>query len=492
MSLKTNQTFPWKTAGSFWIQQLAFLLVTFTALGFAVRFFTKEIFYFEHMPQDNVAKFDRTLAWTLWMFFFLSLANACFCAWYFFRPLGRLIEKARALRNRDFRDGGADLFSLEEPGEWADLDRQLAKIQRTLAQKRRDFAQEREELQAIVSSVEDSIVAIDQDSSVRYYNSKFAVLFKRKRREDLGSRIEEIFREPELLEALKKALEGNKPEDLVLSLLTSRGKAPRQFRVAVSPLRSEEENIVYGAVAVFHDETEAKTSEQVRIDFVANASHELRTPLTSIHGYLQTIKEDVAEGRTQDMERFLDIVIRNVERIKALVNDLLDISALESGAELKKDVVDTHLLTELVLNQLEGLRLDKKLVIKTKLNIPSIYADASRLEQVLINLTHNSMKYIPEGSEVLIQFLSYDSHFDALIVADNGPGIPSEAQDRLFDRFYRVDKGRTRDAGGTGLGLSIVKHIMVKHEGDVRVKSQLGVGTQFICLFPKRTLLRKN
>lgn len=487
VSQRHKTHFPWRIAGAFLVHQFVFAIILFISLGFATRFVTKRLFFFDHLPKAFVMEFDQNLSFILWSGFSIFALHSLFSAWYFFRPLSRLIQKARALRRQQFKEiAAADLFEIEEPGEWADLDRALVKIQGTLAQKRKEFTQERAELQAIVSSVDDSIVAINRELYVKYYNSRFAMLFKRRRSENLGDRIEEIFREPDLLQGFKVALTGQRPDELLLWMETSRHKLPRQYRIALSPLLNDEDGSVFGAVAVFHDETEARTAEQVRIDFVANASHELRTPLTSIQGYMQTIKEDLGTGRAQDIEKFVDIVLRNVDRLKALVNDLLDISALDSGSEIKKEGVDVVDLTDVVLRQLEGIRLDKNLKIKTRFDIQEVYGDFGKLEQVLLNLTHNSMKYISAGSEINIIFAEENEKYDVMIVEDNGPGIPIEHQDRLFERFYRIDKGRAREVGGTGLGLSIVKHIMVKHEGEVKLVSEPGQGTQFRCLIPKR------
>jgi two-component system phosphate regulon sensor histidine kinase PhoR len=228
-----------------------------------------------------------------------------------------------------------------------------------------------------------------------------------------------------------------------------------------------------------------KRAEKMRIDFVANVSHELRTPLTSIKGYTETLLQDLEEGRKADPE-FLRIILKNSNRLLDLINDLLDLSAIESGAdELHPARLD---LDEITHHALQGLQLsaeNKKSTLKTEILTPRLQADPKRVEQVITNLVDNAIKYCPPGSTITIQW-SKDPMDQAIIlkVLDNGPGIPEKYLERLFERFYRVDKGRSRDSGGTGLGLSIVKHIMQRHDGTVTVESFIGSGTTFICRFP--------
>ncbi len=456
-------------------------------MGLAIRYSAHEIFDFDYQSAGQVTEFDRFLTALSWGMLAVFLVHAAYTAWIFLGPLGRVLQKARYVRKKGFTGEILhERFDREEPGEWNDLDRALSKIKKSLDKKRRQYNREREELQAIVSSVKNSIVAIDTQHNVRYYNSQFAVLFKMKRKREMSERIEEIFREPSLLEAFKTAIEGGNPADLRLSLMTSRHKLPRNFNVSVSPLRNKDDNTAYGAVAIFHDVTEAQLAEKIRIDFVANASHELRTPLTSIHGYLQTLREDLAEGHTDQVDHYLNVVINNVERLKNLINDLLDLSSLESGAEIESEIEDPRLITESVLNQLDGLRSEKDILIVTKYDLDSIFVDGTKMEQVLTNLLHNALKYVPAHSKVEVIWTEHDSKTDKLIVSDDGPGIPVEHQERLFERFYRVDKGRDRSVGGTGLGLSIVKHILSKHGGEIRLISSPDKGTEFHCLFPKR------
>ncbi len=230
-----------------------------------------------------------------------------------------------------------------------------------------------------------------------------------------------------------------------------------------------------------------KKAEKMRIEFVANVSHELRTPLTSIKGYTETILQDVEEGKTADPE-FLKIILKNSNRLLALINDLLDLSAIESGAdELHRSELDTAEITAHVIKHLERFAESKQTLVEFKADIDVVLADPKRLDQVMTNLIDNAIKYCPPKSKIMVSWskeIRNQKKWIALRVSDNGLGIPVHHLDRLFERFYRMDKGRSREMGGTGLGLSIVKHIMQRHDGQVLVDSTVGSGTTFICLFP--------
>jgi two-component system phosphate regulon sensor histidine kinase PhoR len=255
--------------------------------------------------------------------------------------------------------------------------------------------------------------------------------------------------------------------------------------VKVSPLREEKGGQkLYGAMALFHDITEIKKAEQIRIEFVENASHELRTPLTSIKGFVDTLKEDVQAGRTDQAGYFLGVISKNVDRLSELVSDMLTLSSLESGAVVKKENIRPIEITQDLMERMSSLASEKQILIQVTNEADGLLADPRKVDQVLSNLVGNAIKYIPAGGRIQIRWEEDERHV-ILRVIDNGPGIAEVHLSRLFERFYRIDKGRSRDVGGTGLGLSIVKHIMQSHGGGVQVKSESGHGTEFICLFPK-------
>lgn len=455
-------------------------------VGFSIRYEAYELFSSTTDVNQALGQFDRYL--TSWFVVIVCLAAVYLLALtrVNYLPLGRLIQRARELRRSRGELTPAQLSHVnddadeDEPGEWSDLERVINRIHRDLKKQTSALAREHEELSALLSAVSDAILAVDKDGEALFYNSQFALLFKSKK----VSRLHEMFRSPEVLDAYTSVLRTGFGKTLTTTLVTHNEHTVRHFSVSVAPLKMKDEETVYGAVGVFHDVTELHKAEQIRIEFVANASHELRTPLTSVKGYLATLQEDVKAKRLDTSEKFLDIISRNVERLIHLTNDLLDLSSIESGAELRKVVVSTREITDAVQRSLEEKRKKKNIEISTDIQVETVIGDAVRVEQVLTNLVENAIKYTPEASHIHVSWKLAPNNDVLLSVLDNGQGIPREHHARLFERFYRVDMGRSREAGGTGLGLSIIKHIMLKHGGSIQVKSAPSEGSEFICRFP--------
>ncbi len=416
--------------------------------------------------------------------------GSAFFAYRFVEPLKRVILKALKISSKKYaNEFEEDDVLLEEPGEYQELEQALDAIRQKLKKRRLQLSHEREESQALMKSMDEAIVSVDLKQKLLFCNEKFATQFLgseliKLRNQGQQLELTDCLRKPEVLELFKKALGEGTSQSLNTELNTKMDSQLKYFSLRISPLKEEESRQVYGALALFHDITELKKAEKIRIEFVENASHELRTPLTSVKGYVETLREDVAAGRTEQMSYFLKIISKNVDRLTELVNDMLTISTLESGGPLRSEIVHLNLITEDVLSRLANLAVDKKIVIKSTLGVPTLKADAVKIEQILMNLVSNAIKYIPEGGLVEIKWYKNQNQQTELVVKDNGPGIPEEHIGRLFERFYRIDKGRSRDVGGTGLGLSIVKHIMQSHGGTVSVKSQIGQGSEFICTFP--------
>ncbi len=239
-----------------------------------------------------------------------------------------------------------------------------------------------------------------------------------------------------------------------------------------------------GTILVFHDLTRLKQLERQREEFVANVSHELRTPLSLIKGYVETLL-DGARDNPEVAERFLKIIERNTQRLDFLIQDLLTISALESG-RMKLDLapVNLHSLTEKVLGDLDSKAEAKKISLINELPELIANGDVNRLDQVLANLVDNAIKYGQNQGSVRVGGKTLTNGQLEVFVRDDGPGIPAESLDRVFERFYRVDKARSRDQGGTGLGLAIVKHIVHAHDGEVRCESVPGKGATFFFTLP--------
>lgn len=263
------------------------------------------------------------------------------------------------------------------------------------------------------------------------------------------------------------------------------GPPTRVLQVNAATVRDPEQSLI-GTILVFHDLTRIKQLENVRKEFVANVSHELRTPLSLIKGYVETLLDGAKEDPALTA-RFLQTIERHADRLTFLIDDLLAISQLESGhVAYNIQTVDLRGQVDRVCAELEVRALERHVELVNE--VPAdvwVRADADRLQQVLLNLIDNAIKYGRTAGSVRIGArLTLDSLVEGF-VSDDGPGIPAEAQPRVFERFYRVDRARSREQGGTGLGLSIVKHIIQTHGGEVDVESEPGRGTTFRFTLPR-------
>lgn len=246
----------------------------------------------------------------------------------------------------------------------------------------------------------------------------------------------------------------------------------------------EEDETGVGVLAVFHDLTALRRLEQLRRDFVANVSHELKTPLTSIVGFTETLL-DGASNDSETCREFLQIIYKEGLRLQRLVADLLDLSKIESKQlQIKMERVKVRTLVLDVVQTMEELLQSKGLKLETKIEPLTVNVDTDCVRQILVNLLANAMNYTPTGGRItLIIKGSLDGWY--LQISDTGIGIPEDDLPRIFERFYRVDKARSRDSGGTGLGLAIVKHLVELHSGEIEVASEVGIGSTFTVRFAK-------
>ncbi len=402
-------------------------------------------------------------------------------------PIGRILRQSQALLKADSLAVSAAVsfeeVSTDSHGEWSEIESNLSRVHQDFEKAKRRLERDRIELATVIGSLSDAILAVDPKGVPLFYNSRFAMLFMRNSRPE-ASTLWDLIREPQILDAYSAALNRAVPSATRTITLDFESEGRRQLALSVSPLKRPDHS-VYGAVGTFHDITEMKLAEQMRIDFVANVSHELRTPLTSIKGYSDTLQLDLKSGKAIDPD-FMSVISKNVNRLMSLIGDLLDLSSIESQAQsLQFEMLPTSEVTSRVLNQLSERFQSKGHSIRTQFEDPQVYADAGKLEQVLVNLLDNANKYAPPGGWISVNWTA-DGGDTILTISDSGPGIPAEHQARLFERFYRVDKARSRELGGTGLGLAIVKHILQRHEGSVSVSSPVGQGACFVCRFPKK------
>jgi two-component system phosphate regulon sensor histidine kinase PhoR len=340
-----------------------------------------------------------------------------------------------------------------------------------------ELRQQRQALNAIVGSMQEGLAVVDSSGRLLLTNASFRRLVGESKAD--GRYYWEVIREPDFVE-LVRSVTGDNPTAVRELELTG-----RDFACSANYLPAARQ-----VVLTLHDNSETTRSAQMKRDFVQNVSHELRTPLTAIKGFAETMEATIDEGNRP----YLDTIIRNTDRLVSLVQDLLTLSELEErGTELQLEDVDPKEVAEQMLKLFEKAARDKGLVLKLSASAwnGTVPADRFKLEQVFTNLLDNAIKYTEKG-EIEVT-LSRDSGIErdvsgvgrvVIEVRDTGPGIAPEHLPRVFERFYVVDKGRSRQLGGTGLGLSIVKHIVLLHGGEVSVRSTPGAGTTFRITLP--------
>lgn len=351
------------------------------------------------------------------------------------------------------------------------------------AQKRhyQETAQSEAEQQALFNSMSEGVLVLDQAGRVQLVNRSLQEFFGL-RTDVRGQTIMETFRLPELGDIARRL-----PQEKIVQAheLEMPGVQGRWLELNAAAV-FDRSGTQLGSIIVFHDLTRLKQLERTRQEFVANVSHELRTPLSLIKGFVETLL-DGAKNDPELATRFLRTIEKHTDRLTFLIEDLLTISRLESGQiVMNLHQVDLRQEVAHVLDDLQARAAEKAVVLKNE--IPEdlhARADSDRLEQVLFNLVENAIKYGHAEGTVSIGGRSNSDSKVELWVRDDGPGIPAESRDRIFERFYRVDRARSRETGGTGLGLSIVKHIVQAHGGEVWVKSELGEGTTFYFTLPE-------
>lgn len=337
--------------------------------------------------------------------------------------------------------------------------------------------------QTILGAMEDGVLVVDARSRITLMNPTFEKLFEL-RDPAVDVPLVEAVRHATLDQLIAEALLTGEVMRSELSVTDSRTRRERHIEVSAVPVRNANGEVT-GAVVLFHDITQLKRLDQVRRDFVANVSHELRTPLSILRGYIEVLLDE-PETSQEELRRILSIMERHSKRLQRLIGDLLSLAQLESSqAELELSVVRMdELFNNLIRDWKEKLSAKN---LKVTVDLPSegltLRADGTRLEEVLHNLLDNAIKFSPKNGEIRLQAASCGSNV-VLSVADNGIGISKEHLPRIFERFYRADKARSRELGGTGLGLAIVKHIAQLHGGRVEAESEGGRGTTIRVVLP--------
>ncbi len=364
-------------------------------------------------------------------------------------------------------------------GEVASLGQTFNDMSERLATRIARLEEDRQQLRAILSGMVEGVVALDAGQRILYANDRAMDLLELQMQSPVGRRLWEVVRQRGLLDVVQRALE--RPEPLQEEINWT-GATPRSLTLHAARLPGEPSR---GAVLVLHDTSELRRLERVRQEFVANVSHELKTPLSVIKACVETLQLGAMDD-VQHRGIFLERIAEQSERLHALILDLLSLARIESGAELFEfgavpvaSVVQGCL--ERHRTRAEGRRQTLCVTLPNGDGTEDeheVWADEEAFGQILDNLIDNAVKYTPEGGEIRVGWRS-DGEQVSLEVSDNGIGIPDHDLPRIFERFYRVDKARSREMGGTGLGLSIVKHLVQSLHGSIRATSQVGEGSTF-------------
>jgi len=391
------------------------------------------------------------------------------------RPINRMIHVSRR-----FSEGDFSRRILQSPkDEIGELANTLNKMAQDIEDKIKEVKTQNQKLAAIFNSMIEGVIVVDKEGHIISINPTIEKIFEVSKKDVEKKAFLEAIRNNDISDVISSVLKKGQP---VLEELTLMYPIRKISEVNATPIFDNNE--VAGCLVVIHDITEIRKLETVRSDFIANVSHELKTPLTSIKGFIETLLEGALDDK-ENNRNFLTIIQEHAERLNNLVNDLLSLSHLESKEiTLDKENVNLRQLVEGVIIGFKSQLTKRNIEVKDELPATlSIKADKDRIEQVITNLIDNAIKFNKDKGTIKVYSQDANGKIK-IIVEDSGIGIPEKDITRIFERFYRVDKARSRELGGTGLGLSIVKHIVELHNGCVGVESTEGFGSKFWLILP--------
>ncbi len=357
----------------------------------------------------------------------------------------------------------------------------LQRIRLQLRHRIQMLSAQKNEQDALLSSMAEGVVAIDAEMRIMQVNRAAARILHLDPKAAVGCLLHDLIQEPSVIELIETVRRDNQSAERDIEL---KGDRSRHLQVQAGPMNFDAK--AAGVVVVFSDVTRMRELEGMRRNFVSNVSHELRTPLTSIQGFAETLLNPAVKD-PEEVRKFLQIIQRHATRLGRIIDDILTLSSLERDAEnnqieLKIDLIRPVLqaAVELCGKKAEVKKIKIELTCAEEISAP---IDTHLLEQAVINLVDNAVRYSDEGQPICVEAEQVGSEIFIRVI-DHGIGIPEKQLPRIFERFYRVDKARSRELGGTGLGLSIVKHIALAHKGSVEVQSQVGEGSQFTIRLP--------
>ncbi|MBW1900356.1 MAG: PAS domain-containing protein [Deltaproteobacteria bacterium] len=387
-------------------------------------------------------------------------------------PIEEIRKGAERFTRGDFQYR-LPVYESEEIGSLSETMNQMAN---ELNERINTITRHRNELEAVFSSMVEGVLAVDTDECIISMNHAASRFFECESKEIQGRSIQEVIRNTELQKFVRSVLSGKKQIEKDIVLFSGTERVVNAHGTALHDAAGDS----IGALIVLNDVTQLRKLETIRRDFVANVSHEIKTPITAIKGFVETLR-DGATKTPEQTERFLEIIDKHAKRLEAVIEDLLNLSRIEQNSEKNIDLSET-IVADVLENSVQLCR-DKANAKKIGIEISchddiSVKMEPRLFEQALVNLLDNAIKYSDEGSDILLT-ATQSEHEVVIGVRDHGCGIEKKHITRLFERFYRVDKARSRKLGGTGLGLSIVKHIAQAHGGKVSVESSPEMGSTF-------------
>jgi two-component system phosphate regulon sensor histidine kinase PhoR len=451
--------------------------------------------------EQAMTSIQRTVAYAITGAFGIAILLSFWMARRLSPPVTTMVEAAHRIAEGDL----SRRVAIPTEPELATLARALNTLAERLQEKLQDLEEEQARTASMLESMVEGLVAVDRQARIVLTNAAARRIFRLAADGGESRHLLEVVRHRDLLTLIEEC--DRCTEGMVCRRELALQSPPMTLMAHAVPLRQGTDHL--GTLLVFHDVTELRRLERVRQEFVTNASHELRTPLTAIRGYVETLLEGAVDdpGRARP---FLEVVTRHAERMSRLIDDLLDLSNIETGRlHLKREAVPLEEVAEQVLALHRDVAMKKGVSLRLDIppDSPAAFADRDRLQQILINLVDNAIKFTPAGQVTLSARRVHGSRFRVhgggpsghepctmndercgdfleVAVSDTGTGIPSTDLPRVTERFYRVDRARSRELGGTGLGLSIVKHLVHAHGGELHIESDLGRGTRVTFTLP--------
>ena len=434
-------------------------------------------------PLADIEAAQAAIRKRLWLASLGMLLLGALLSLLFSRAFSRRVEELKQFAERVAAGKFEHLPAKREGDELSALTRSLNATSVQLEATLNTLREERDRAQAILRSMVEAVLVVDAQERLRFANRAFTEMVHIGEAEAENRPLVEVVRQPEFLRLIRQALREKRVVSGEVEIAQLENPARMaNFGATASPVTYEQGT---GAVVVLHDITELRRLERVRQDFVANVSHEFRTPLTAIQGFAETLLSGALEDK-ENSRRFLGIIRDHAVRLGRLTEELLRLSQIEAR---KLDLEFRPInLKSLIAGCVETAHFEASqkgitLEIRSKDGLPTVQADSSMLREAIQNLLDNAVRYTPSGGRVTVETSSHGNEVQ-IAVRDTGIGIPKDEQQRIFERFYRVDPARSRELGGTGLGLSIAKHLVESHGGRIEVESEVGKGSTFRVILP--------